>query len=87
MSSTWTQNNEEPLVKSIIKNENTDQEGEHSNQSNSSHTTSSSMMNERQQTSEIDPVYTEPTSLKNINIVSLDHSQSEQYVTNNGKTR
>ncbi|CAF0956015.1 unnamed protein product [Adineta ricciae] len=83
MSSTWAQNNEEPLVKSIVKNENTDPEGEHSNQSNSSHTTSSSLVGDRQQTSAVDPVYTEPTSLKNINIVSLDHSQSEQYVANN----
>ena len=88
MSSTWIQNNEEPLIKSTIKNEKTDLEGEHSNQSNSSHATSSSpLVDDRQQTSAIDPVYTESTSMKNINIVSLDHSQSEQYVANNGKTR
>ncbi|CAF0902292.1 unnamed protein product [Adineta steineri] len=84
MSTTWTKNHDKPLIKSIIKNENPDDDGEHSHFSNSSDTTSSS--NNGQQTSINDPIYSESTTLKNLNLVSLNSSQQEQYTSANEST-
>jgi hypothetical protein len=81
MSSTWTKNNE----KSLIKNEHSNDD-EHSNLSNSSNTTSSStttqiiQSNNQQQQQQIpinDSIYSESTTLKNLNLISSNNLQQE----------
>jgi hypothetical protein len=76
MSSIWTQKDEK---KSLIKNEHSN-DNEHSNLSNSSNTTSSSTTTptnnqQQQQTAIIDSIYSEPTTLKNLNIISSNNLQ------------
>jgi hypothetical protein len=79
MSSTWTKNDERPLIKNEHRNDD-----DHSNLSNSSNTTSSSTTthiiqsssnNQQQQTSLMDSIYSEPTTLKNLNLISSNNLQ------------
>ncbi|CAF2770420.1 unnamed protein product [Rotaria sp. Silwood2] len=93
MSSTWTQNNGKSLVTTMIKNENTNDD-EHSNLSNNSNTSSSSTTtttaqinqlstNNQQQISINEPMYSAPTTLKNLNIITSNNLQQEQYSSTN----
>jgi hypothetical protein len=81
MSSTWTKNDERPLIKNEHRNDD-----DHSNLSNSSNTTSSSTtthiiqsssnnQQQQQQTSLMDSIYSEPTTLKNLNLISSNNLQ------------
>ncbi|CAF1195917.1 unnamed protein product [Rotaria sp. Silwood1] len=91
MSSPWTSNNGKSLITSMIKNEHTNDD-EHSNLSNNSNTTSSSTTttqinqsstNNQQQISINEPIYSVPTTLKNLNIITSNNLQQEQYSSTN----
>jgi membrane-bound lytic murein transglycosylase len=75
-SSTWTQNNDKSLIKSIIKNERTDDD-ERSNLSSSTNTTSSSPHIQSSSNNQIESIYSDSTTLKNL--------QHEQYSSTNGR--
>jgi hypothetical protein len=85
MSSTWTENDEKPSVITNIKNETTNDD-ENSSPSTSSKSSSSSthikqsLSDNQQQSSILDSIYGESTTLKNMN------NLQEQYSSTNGKT-
>jgi len=96
MSSVWTPIDEKALSTGLIKNENADDE-ENSSLSNASGTTSSSTnsrtspRNSSQQNQQV-TIYSEhpssitPTTVTNINTVSSNDLQQEQYPSTNGKS-
>jgi hypothetical protein len=81
MSSTWTKSNETSLIKNEHPNDD-----EHSNLSNSSNTTSSSTntqmkrpsINNQQQTSMMESLYSESTTMKNLNLISSSQEQGKK---------
>jgi len=93
MSSVWTPIDEKALSTGLIKNENADDE-ENSSLSNASGTTSSSTnsrtspRNSSQQVTIYSdhPTSITPTTVTNINTVSSNDLQQEQYPSTNGKS-
>jgi hypothetical protein len=100
MSSVWTQIDEKALSTTIIKNENPDVDEENSSLSNVSGTTSSSTNSrisarnssqQNEQQNQQGTIYSEQPSsssitVTNINTVSSNDLQQEQYPSTNGKT-
>jgi hypothetical protein len=93
MSSTWTPIDEKTLSTTIIKNETADDDDDNSNLSNASGTTSSSSNSRRStqnnQQVTLNTIYLEPSStttptVTNINTVSSNDLQQEQYPSTNG---
>ncbi len=76
MSSNWAKSNETSLIKNEHPNDD-----EHSNLSNSSNTTSSSSNTQikrpSQQTSMMDSLYSESTTMKNLNLMSSSQDQGK----------
>jgi hypothetical protein len=99
MSSVWTQIDEKALSTTIIKNENPDVDEENSSLSNVSGTTSSSTNSrisarnssqQNEQQNQQGTIYSEQPSsssitVTNINTVSSNDLQQEQYPSTNGK--
>ncbi len=94
MSSVWTPIDEKALSTGLIKNENADDE-ENSSLSNASGTTSSSTNSRTspRNSSQQVTIYSDhpssitPTTVTNINTVSSNDLQQEQYPSTNGKTK
>lgn len=94
MSSWIQQNNGKSLITPMIKSEQK-HDDEHSNHSNNSNTTSSSTTtitvpinqlpsNNQQQIPIVEPIYSDSVTLKNLNLVSSNSLQQEQYASTNG---
>ena len=96
MSSTWTQNDEKLSVVSMIKNESPNDDEQHSNHSYTSNGIASLSvptkaiqlpLNGQSQLSINESICPETAELKNLNIISSNNIQEEQYLSTNRKDR